>query len=304
MGTIRKTVRTATIPEVTHHRAAVNGTDLHFVEAGNTGSPVLLVHGFPETWWAFHKIIPLLAPHHKVIAVDLRGFGDSVNGEGEYDSATSAEDLRSLIDLLDLGPVHLTGQDLSGPLTYRLAAKGREYVRSFSAIETSLTGFGLEKIMDVTRGGAWHFGFFAAPGIADMVLRGHEREFLTSYAYDGFTSVKDAIGESDVDEFIRTFSRPNGFRGASGLYASMLREEREMRELGKNPLEMPVLAVGTQGNRGHDDLTVETMKSVARDVRAVSIPESGHFVAQEVPLRLADELLKFFRGADQEQVQY
>ena len=55
----------------------VNGTDLHYVAAGTTGSPILLVHGFPETWWGFHKLIPLLSDRHRVFAVDLRGFGDS-----------------------------------------------------------------------------------------------------------------------------------------------------------------------------------------------------------------------------------
>src|SRR5262249_43793713 len=76
-----------TLPEITHHRAEVNGTSLHYAAAGTSGSPILLVHGFPETWWAFHKLIPLLAANHHVFAVDLRGFGDSGNGPGEYDSA-------------------------------------------------------------------------------------------------------------------------------------------------------------------------------------------------------------------------
>ena len=62
-----------TIQGVTHHTVAVNGTELHFVSAGTIGSPVLLVHGFPESWWAFRKLIPLLAESHRVFAVDLRG---------------------------------------------------------------------------------------------------------------------------------------------------------------------------------------------------------------------------------------
>ena len=84
----------ATLPGITHHRAEVNGTTLHYVAAGAGGTSILLVHGFPETWWAFRELIPLLAAHHRVYAVDLRGFGDSGNQPGEYDSATSAEDLQ------------------------------------------------------------------------------------------------------------------------------------------------------------------------------------------------------------------
>ena len=111
------------LPGITHHHAEVNGTRLHYVAAGTSGSPVLLVHGFPETWWAFRKLIPLLAASHRVFAVDLRGFGDSGNEPGEYDSATSAEDLHLLIRQLDAGPVHLTGQDISGATVFRLDYK-------------------------------------------------------------------------------------------------------------------------------------------------------------------------------------
>src|SRR5271154_391039 len=107
---------------ITHHYAEVNGTRLHYAAAGTTGSPVLLVHGFPETWRAFRKLIPLLAASHRVFAVDLRGFGDSDTAPGDHDSRSSAEDLHQLIEHLGLGPVHLTGQDISGATVFRLAA--------------------------------------------------------------------------------------------------------------------------------------------------------------------------------------
>ena len=132
----------ATIPEVSHHVASVAGSDLHYVRAGSTGTPILLVHGFPESWWAFHKLIPLLAGPHQVIAVDLPGFGDSSAGPGVYNSTTFAHALRELILHLDLGPVHLTGQDISGVPTFRLAAGSPELVRSYTAIETALPGYG------------------------------------------------------------------------------------------------------------------------------------------------------------------
>src|SRR5260221_3894557 len=104
----------ATIPGVSHHRVSLNGTELHYVSAGTTGSPVMLVHGFPETWRAFRKLIPLLAASHRVFAVDLRGFGDSDTAPGDFDSKASAEDLHQLIAHLGLGPVHLTGRTSAG----------------------------------------------------------------------------------------------------------------------------------------------------------------------------------------------
>src|SRR5580700_11797032 len=144
------------LPGITHHHAEVNGTRLHYVAAGTSGSAVLLVHGFPETWWTFRKLIPLLASAHRVFAVDLRGFGDSANKPGAYDSKVVSEDLHLLIDKLDVGPVHLTGEDISGATVFRLAVAHPEQVRSFTAIEMGLAGFGLEDLADVTHGGTWH----------------------------------------------------------------------------------------------------------------------------------------------------
>src|ERR1700736_4872357 len=233
----------STFPEITHHEVELNGTRLHYVSAGNHGSPVLLVHGFPETWWTFREVIPLLAASHRVFAVDLRGFGDSDNKPAEYDSATSAEDLHLLIRHLDAGPVHLTGQDISGATVFRLAATHPQDVLSLTAIEMGLPGFGLEMLADVTHGGAWHIGVLAAPGIPEMLLAGREREFLGQFAFPAMSAIPGAITDADIDEFARTYSRPGGWRGAAGLYQSMLREGPDIRALARTPgLTVPVLA--------------------------------------------------------------
>ena len=183
----------ATVPGVTHHRAEINGAQLHYVSAGTGGSPILLVHGWPETWWAFHKLIPLLATQHRVIALDLRGFGDSSTTEGDYDVASSAEDVHQLVQHLGLGPVHVLVQDISGGLGFRFAVTHPEDVLSFTAVESTLAGFGLEALADVTHGGSWHVGFLGAPGIPTMLLAGHERELIADWAYPLMSAVKDAI---------------------------------------------------------------------------------------------------------------
>jgi pimeloyl-ACP methyl ester carboxylesterase len=283
--------------EITHHHAEVNGTTLHYVAAGTGGSPILLVHGFPETWWTFHKLIPLLATRHRVFAVDLRGFGDSDNKPGEYDSETSAEDLHRLIAHLDVGPVHLTGQDISGGTVFRLATTHPEDVLSFTAIEMGLAGFGLEgRLADLAGGGAWHIGVLAAPGIPDMLLAGREREFLGQYAFPSMTAVPGAVTATDIEEFARTYSRPDGWRGAAGLYQSMLREGAEIRSLAEAPgLRVPVLSVGAGGGA----FTAGTMSQVtSAEISTASLDGVGHYAAMEAPEELAKAILGFTAGVD------
>jgi pimeloyl-ACP methyl ester carboxylesterase len=286
----------STLPGITHRHAEVNGTQLHYVAAGTSGSPVLLVHGFPETWWTFHKIIPILAQTHRVFAVDLRGFGDSGNGPGEYDSTTSAEDLHLLIEHLGVGPVHLTGQDISGATVFRLATTHPQSVLSLTAIEMGLPGFGLETLADITHGGTWHIGVLAAPGIPEMLLAGREREFLGQFAFPALSATPGAITDADIEEFARTYARPDGWRGAIGLYQSMLREGAEIKALADtHGLTAPVLAVGAGGG----PFTVGTMsQAVATEVSSVSLDGVGHYAAMEAPDELAKAILEFVANID------
>ena len=279
---------------ITHHTVEVNGTKLHYVSAGVSGSTILLVHGFPETWWTFHKVIPRLAESHRVFAVDLRGFGDSGHGGGPRDNATLAEDLHQLIERLDVGGVHLTGQDISGPATFRLASTHPGQVHSYTAIETALPGYGMEALADVARGGLWHVGVMAAPGIPELLIGGRERDFLARYAFPTLSADPGAVTDADIEEFTRAYAQPGGFDGAGGVYRSMLGEGEDIRALAKEPLTMPVLAVGALSG----DFTAKTMRQVATSVRAAHLEGVGHYVALEAPDQLAEALLAFYRDID------
>jgi pimeloyl-ACP methyl ester carboxylesterase len=285
-----------TVPGLTHQTFDFREMSLHYVRAGTQGSPILLVHGFPETWWAFHQVIPALAEHHRVFAVDLRGFGDSAHSPGPYDSATAAEDLHQLIGHLGVGPVHLTGQDISGGTVFRLAATHPEDVLSFTGIEMGLAGFGLEALADVAHGGSWHIGALAAPDVPDLLLAGREREFLDRFLFGPLTAVPGAVSAADLDEFSRTYAQPGGWRGASGLYRSMLGEGAELRALAQaHPLAVPVLAVDAGGH----PFTVTTLQQVsAGPVTSVVLDGVGHYVALEAPDRLAAALLDFAGAAE------
>ncbi len=286
------TTQAATIADVRHGIAAVNGTRLHHVIAGDHGAPVLLVHGFPETWWAFRDVIPLLATRHRVCAVDLRGFGDSDHAEDDFSSAVAAEDLHALIEHLAMGPMHVVGQDVSGGVVHRLAATHPEDVASLTAVESGLAGFGAERLADVTRGGAWYIGALAAPRVASLIFEQAAHSFIGEYLYPLYRVSPDAVGTEDVAEYARTYGTPGGFSGAAGLYRSMLTEGQELRSLAlDHPLQIPVTTVGSRGT----DFTRTAFQDVtAKEVTAVQLDGVGHYIAQEAPHELAAILLDTF----------
>ena len=286
----------ATIPGVTHHLADVNGARLHYVSAGASGSPVVLVHGWPESWWAFRKLIPLLAETHRVFAVDLRGFGDSSTADSGYDHATAAKDLHHLVRHLGAGPVHFLCQDASGGPGFRFAATHPDEVLSFIAVETTLVGYGLESFADVAHGGSWHVGFLGTPGIPTLLLPGRERDLLAGWAYPMMTAVKGSVTEDDLDEFTRTYARQDGWRGTEGLYHSIFTDDGQTRALAeKQPLTVPVLTVASVSA----PFTEQTFRQVtAGTVTSVRLEGVGHLIAQEAPEALSAAILEFTGHVD------
>ena len=285
----------ATIPEVRHHLADVNGTTLHYVSAGSTGSPILLVHGFPESWWAFHRLIPLLAARHRVFAVDLRGFGDSAVAPDRFTSADAAADLHALITELGVGPVHIAAQDIAGGSVYRLITEHPEDARSLIATEMGLAGFGLEGFGDITHGGSWHIGVLAAPGVAEMLLTGREREVLGTWAFPAMSAAPDAITPADIEEFARTYSRKGGWKGAVGLYQSMLAEGSDFQDRARNKLTLPTLAIGGFGGRFTEDTVTQIVEA---PIDGLLLDGVGHYVALEAPDRLAEAIDSFLATQD------
>lgn len=282
----------ATMPGVKHGYADVNGSRLHYVTSGTEGPVILLVHGFPESWWAFRKVMPPLADACRVVAVDLRGFGESAVAGDDFSAAVAAADLHGVIAHLGLGPVHLLAQDVSGQVVYRLAATHPEAVRSLIAVETGLPGFGAEMLANVLVGGAWHIGALAADGVARLIFRGRERELISGLLYPSYGVGEPTLSAADGEEFVRAYAREGGLAGAAGLYRSLIRDGEEIKALAGTPLSMPVLAVGSFGG----PFTETTLRQVAENVTAVQIDGAGHYLAQEAPDRLAKVIRDFIRA--------
>ena len=166
-------------------------------------------------------------------------------------------------------------------------------MQSYTAIETGLPGFGLEMLADVTHGGAWHIGVLAAPGIPEMLLAGRERAFLADYAFPSLNATPDAFTDDDIDEFVRSYARPDGFSGAAGLYRSMLGGSRRDPRAGFPEAQH----ARARGRRRIGRVHPAAIRQVATDVTAVSLDGIGHYAAMEAPDRLADALVSFYRSS-------
>jgi pimeloyl-ACP methyl ester carboxylesterase len=283
--------------DVEHHKAACNGQLIHYVRAG-VGDPVVLLHGWPATWYHWRKLIPLLAPHHTVVAPDLRGFGDSSKPQAGYDTRTITEDVYQLVRQLGLGRVFVVGHDMGAVHAYTYANRYPDETRALAYLDEPLPGFGYEQFAQLQPDPAMQGGFFFAhfhlvPDLPEALVAGRERlylEFLVRrMSYD-----PSAFTPADLDELARGLGGP-GFRGSIGVYREIGETIRQNRAAAARKLPMPVLGLG--GAFGVGELVLHDLRQVAEDVRGGVVPECGHFIAEERPDYLAGELLRFFSAA-------
>ncbi|WP_205823209.1 alpha/beta hydrolase [Burkholderia sp. Ac-20349] len=279
-------------PAVESLAVRVNGLRIHTKVAG-AGRAVVLLHGWPQTSYAWRKLVPLLAPHYKVIAPDLRGFGHSSKPAAGYDKKTVAGDIAALLHALQIDQACIVGHDMGGQVGYAFAALYPQLTERFVFIESGLPGFGQEKAMNVATGGSWHFGFNMAGDISEELVRGREALFVRHFVRRDTVGTVDpeSITEADIDVYATALTQPGALRASFSYYRTLLVDLDDNKTLGEKKLEMPVLAIGCEF--GYGEGSKATMEKVASNVRGVVLRDSGHYPAEEQPEQLASALLDF-----------
>ena len=257
---------------------------------------VVLLHGWPQTWYEWRHIIPGLAERYTVIAPDLRGLGDSSRPLTGFDKKTVANDIwRVLNETLKIDRFFLVGHDWGGPTAYALTAAHRDAVRRLAILDVTIPGCG----GDFSQGGRrWHHQFHITPDLPEALTQGREDIYL-AWFYRTFAYRPDAIGPEDLKEYVRTYAQPGAMRAGFGFYRAMMQDMADNKlEIAKGKLTMPVLAMGGAVSyphgRGRGPECGESLKRVADNVRALVAADSGHFIPEEQPAFLLKELLAFF----------
>ncbi|EHD19978.1 MULTISPECIES: alpha/beta fold hydrolase [Brenneria] len=275
----------------THHTTVVNGVRLHYVMAGS-GDPLVLLHGWPQSWREWHHLIPILASRFTVIAPDMRGFGDSDKPTGGYDKRTVAQDIRQLVQHLGFCEINLVGHDIGMMVAYEYASAHPKEIRRLAVLEAGLPGLGLEALMNTAKFPQfWHFGFFSAPGVAETLIAGREKMFLAHFirhlAYDTY-----AVTEDDLNEYSERMSAPGALRASFEHYRAFPVDARNNQEHARTKLPMPVLGIGGEYCMG--DQVGHIMRPLADNVQTAVVERSGHWIPEEQPEQLAALLVEFF----------
>jgi pimeloyl-ACP methyl ester carboxylesterase len=265
---------------------------LHAV-TGGAGPPLLLVHGWPQTWYAWRMLMPALARDFSVVAVDQRGIGLSDKPRDGYDTATLARDLVALMDALGHHRFALYGTDVGMPIAYALAADRPDRLDCLVVSEAPIPGVSASPplfLPPLLNARLWHLAFNQLPKINEQLVQGREDIFFGA-EFDASAGT-NKLPDYAVKYYVDTLADdPDHLRGSFEFYRAILATTAQNEQRKTRRLTLPVLAIGGEESSGAG--VGNTMKLVAEDVQTVVLAGSGHWVAEQAPEELLAALTVF-----------
>jgi len=285
-------------PDFSENAVSANGTLLHYVTAGK-GDPVILIPGWPESWYAWrHVMNDLVASGRKVYAIDPRGFGDSAKPATGYDLKTASDDIHAFIietGLTQKGPVDIVSHDVGTWIAYAHASAYPKDVRRLVLSEALIPGTPPAATIpnDAQNVKSWHFGFNRLSDLPEMLVEGHERAYLT-WLFANKSVRAWMIDPAALDEYVRVFSAPGAARAGFEYYRQAFSDEglaqAKLRMSAK--LEMPILTIAGAGSLG--PAMEKNTNPLGSKVRGVVLDGCGHYVLEECGGEFAKAVTEFW----------
>jgi pimeloyl-ACP methyl ester carboxylesterase len=263
------------VPEL--HRIPVNDVELNVALAGH-GPAVLLLHGFPHTWQLWADVIPRLAHNHRVIAPDLRGFGDSTRAGTGYDAQSLADDAAELLRVLGEESAAVVGIDAGTPPAFLLAMNRPDLVGKLVVMESLLGRLpGAEDFL--ADGAPWWFGFHAVPGLAESVLDGNEAPYIDWFLNNG--TLGQGVRPAVRDAFVHAYTGRDALRCAFSYYRALPDSAAQIQQAAATRrLTVPTMAIGSHPvGRALE----RQLRPITDDLTGHLIDRCGHIIPQHRP---------------------
>jgi pimeloyl-ACP methyl ester carboxylesterase len=277
-----------------HHVLDVRGAQLHVAELGS-GPPVVLLHGWPEHWWTWHRLMPLLADSHRVLAPDMRGFGWSEPTRRGYRKEELADDVAGVLDALGVERASLVGHDWGGVVGFLVCLNHGDRVERYVPMNTghvwpTLSLKGVPKQL----GAMTYQGLLASPGLGRR-LNASPR--VVGKVVCAISKQTDAVVPQYAEHFAPRFADPARGRAASQVYRTFQLYEypRWVRGLyADRRLTTPTLWLHGISDPFFKPGMFADIVDHADDVRIEYLPDCGHFPQEEQPALVAEHLREFF----------
>ncbi|GAA2065426.1 alpha/beta hydrolase [Streptomyces albiaxialis] len=284
----------------THRWADADGLRLHAVEGGRPGAPaVVLLAGFPQTWWAWRKVMPALADRFHVLAIDLPGQGHSERPEGGYDTHTVAAHVHAAVRELGVSRYTLAAHDIGAWVAFSLALGFGSHLRGVALLDAGIPGITLPEAIPTDPERAWktwHFAFHTVPGLPETLLAGREREYVGWFLKAKALS-PDTFDDAETEHYAAAIAADGGLRASLAYYRDAAESARKNREaLDRQHLTVPVL--GVSSSHGSIPDMAASLSPWADNTTRTVVPDAGHFIPEEQPEAVAAALADFIATDD------
>lgn len=286
------------IPGFTNKKTVVNGITIHYVEGGQ-GRPLILIPGWPQTWWAYHKMMPALAEKFHVIVVDIRGMGSSDKPETGYDKKTMAHDIFELVQQLGYDEVNIGGHDIGAQVAFSFAANYPEATTKLIILDTPHPNAGMYYIPlipsqnnslpnDQPQNHMWWMAFNQVKGLPEELLIGRSN-LVHNYVFKYASVDESTITEFDRRVYLTAYDNCDGIRAGNGWYQTFSQDIEDNKEY--TALTMPVIGIGGSGY----ELLQRELPPMAIDLQLAKVEGSGHFIMEEKPEETTALILDFLK---------
>jgi pimeloyl-ACP methyl ester carboxylesterase len=293
------TVPAADTPGV-HDTIQTNGVALHAVTAGpEDGDPVVLLHGFPEFWYAWHRQIPALADAgYRVVAPDMRGYNcsDKPEGVAAYHVDELVGDVAGLVGAFDRESAHVVGHDWGGLVAWQTAIDRPDIVDHLTILNAphpSAYERALRSSLSQLRK-SWYVGFFQLPVLPELSLGTNDFDFVDRVLAES-TVRPDAFTETDIGYYKRALARPGARTAALNYYRAIARRNAKLTltrgGVGDLPVRAPTLLIWGEQDQALDVSLTENLDQWVPDIRVDRLPDASHWVQFDAPERVSDLLL-------------
>lgn len=275
-----------------HHYISIHGKKLHYVTTG-TGPAVLLISGWPQTWYAWRHVMTALANNgYQAIAVDPPGTGYSVPLDGSYDTGRIATILSDFMLALGHHQYSVIGHDIGMWVAYALASDFPESVKRLAVTEAVIPGLAPAPPIFVKAEEnifLWHFMFNQIHDLPEALITGREALYL-NYIFDQWSWHRDKVA---TEIYIEAYQVAGRLTAGFNYYRSIPETIRQNKVRENKRLNMPVLAIGAE--HATHDAPYETMKKVCTQLSSAIVDDCGHFIMEEQPEAFCSLILNFLQ---------
>lgn len=277
------------------------GATINLVHGGS-GQPLLLLHGYPQTYIMWHQVAPRLAENYHVICPDLRGYGDSSKppstpDHSPYSKRAMAQDMVEVMVSLGYAEFLVAGHDRGARVLHRLALDHPERILKACVMDIAPTHYMFKQTDQQFATGYYHWFFLIqSDGLPERMIGADSAYYLTE-KLKRWSAPGTVFAEGAMAEYVRCFSIPETIHATCEDYraAASIDLQHDEEDLHQQ-VECPLLVLwGAKGfvHRTYDVLDV--WRKYAKQVEGKAL-NCGHFLPEEAPEAVYNELIHFFRG--------